>query len=109
MMGYNKNIFNILSAIVFSLAILMPIGVKTVHLFAQHDHKVCIDGSTHFHAKQLECNIYDFHFSTFCFSPHPNFQLDSLDPIQIGQTSYFRPEITTESRNYLLRGPPLFT
>lgn len=102
----NKEILKILSALIFSLAVLMPMGVKTIHLFANHDHKVCVDGSTHLHKKQLECNIYDSHFSSFYFSPHPNFQLESFEPIQTSQTSYLWPEISFESRNYLLRGPP---
>lgn len=104
-----KETFKSLFAVIFSLAVLMPMGVKTVHLFGDHEHKACTDVSTHFHKKQLECGIQDFHFSSFHFSPQPSFHFESFELIKNGQTSYLWPEISSESRHYLLRGPPTTT
>lgn len=106
MMAFRRELFKIFSAAIFSLALLLPTAVKFVHTFEGHKHKACTDISTHFHEKQLNCSICDFHFSIFNFTPQQQPEFVAIDGFQKTETLYFLPDFNTNPTHYFLRGPP---
>ena len=104
-----KEILNIILAATFSLALLFPTAIKFVHTFENHKHEVCTDFSVHIHKQQLDCSIWDFHFSIFTFETQnlPDFAI--IHRYQTEETNYFLQDFTINKNNYLLRGPPLFS
>ena len=99
--------FFIVSA--FCLALLFPIGAKTVHAFGQHKHEVCSDLSSHLHEKQLDCSICDFHFSFFHFQPLA--VLESIASVEVPPVvfEYVFNAKTGSINHFFLRGPPLLS
>ena len=108
-MTFKKEILKIISAAIFSLALLLPTAVKFAHTFEGHEHKACTDLSTHLHEKQLDCSICDFHFSIFDFTPQQNTEFIAQEEFQKTETLYFLANFSLNSTHYYLRGPPLLS
>ncbi len=108
-MTSKKEIFKFIFAAIFSLALLFPSFVQLAHTFEDHKHEVCIDFSVHIHKKQLDCSIYDFHFSLFNFEVDPPFKFAATNSFQTTETHYLLPEFTINAVHYFLRGPPLIS
>lgn len=108
-MNVKKEIFKIILAATFSLALLLPTAVKFAHTFENHDHEVCTDFTVHIHKTQLDCSICDFHFSIFSFETqnHPEFSI--LNSFHKTETIYLLPDFTLNEIHYFLRGPPLLS
>lgn len=106
---FKHNIVQFFIAAVFSVALMLPSVVQFTHSFDDHKHEVCTDVSAHIHQKQLDCSIYDFHFSIFNFSPQELHKLVIIHVFETTQTIYFLPKIEEKSLTYLLRGPPLLS
>lgn len=89
-----------------TLVFLFPSILQFEHLFESHEHKVCKENTVHIHQKNLDCSIYDFHFSAF------NFQLISHNVSAAQKADLLRPsckdeKIVKTTRYYpTLRGPP---
>ena len=108
-MNLKKEIFKIILAAIFSLALLFPTAVKIVHAFEGHHHEVCTDFSVHIHKKQLDCSICDFHFSIFSFETQELPEFVVTHSFHETKTIYLLPEFTINEVHYFLRGPPLLS
>lgn len=108
-MSVKREILKIIAASIFALALLLPTVVQFAHSFEGHKHEACIDISTHFHEKQLDCSICDFHFSIFNFTPQQFAELVIQEGFQKTEIPYFVADFTLNSTHYFLRGPPLFS
>jgi hypothetical protein len=101
---YSLRLFTLLTVV----ALMMPIAIKTTFIFEEHHHDICIDNLTdsHFHTKDLHCELYKF----TSFTHYLN--IENKD--EINSVAY-----TTETINYnynflknhrplsfSLRGPP---
>ncbi|MBK5212436.1 MAG: hypothetical protein JJE55_02095 [Flavobacteriaceae bacterium] len=104
-----KEILRIVTAAIFSFALLLPTAVKFAHTFEGHEHKACTESSTHIHKKQLDCSICDFHFSIFDFKPQEITEFALLNGFQKTKTVYLLPKFIQNTSHYFLRGPPQFS
>lgn len=102
-----KEILKFILAGTFSLALLFPTAVKFFHIFENHHHEVCTDYSVHIHKKQLDCSVFDFHFSIFSFETQNLPEYSSLNSSHQTETLYVFPELAIDETHYFLRGPPL--
>ncbi len=108
-MNLKKEIFRIILAAIFSLALLFPTAVKLAHTFENHDHEVCTDFTVHIHKKQLDCSICDFHFSIFSFETQTLPEFAILNSFHKTETIYLLPEFSLNEIHYFLRGPPILS
>lgn len=102
-----SQITQFLTATIFSIALMLPAAVQFAHSFEGHKHEVCTDVSSHIHEKQLDCSIFDFHFSIFNFNPQELPEVVTIHSFQNTETLYILPKIEGEYAAYYLRGPPL--
>ncbi len=109
MKQFKTEIVKVFWAAIFALALLLPTAVKFAHTFEGHEHQTCTDFSTHFHKKQLDCSICDFHFSIFDFKTQELPEFAVLNGFQKTETVYLFPEFELSTTHYFLRGPPLFS
>lgn len=98
--------FKIFFAAIFSLALLFPIAIQSIHALEGHEHEVCHDFSTHIHTKQLDCSIYDFHFSIFDFKPQQLPEFTVLEGYIQTDSNYQQAAIIVDAPHFFLRGPP---
>lgn len=103
-----KFIFPVVATI-FSVALLFPTAVQLAHSFEGHEHPVCTELGTHLHKAQLDCPIFDFHFSNFTFSFQQLPQFLDVDGYQTVSTVYRLPKIIGRNFHYHLRGPPVLS
>lgn len=101
-----KEIYKIILAAIFSLALLLPTAVKLAHSIEGHNHEVCTDFTVHIHKKQLDCSICDFHFSIFSFETQNLPEFAILNSFKKNETIYLFPEFELNETHYFLRGPP---
>lgn len=91
------------------LVFLFPSLLQFEHLFEAHKHDSCKDVSVHFHEKELGCDIYDFHFSSFSFS----LEISEIKLPQrknsLVQGIYLAPHIQKTHLAFAQRGPPQFS
>ena len=106
---FQKNIVKNFSIAIFVFALLLPTTVQFAHAFEGHEHKPCIELSTHLHQKQLDCSICDFHYSIFTFTLIEVPEFDILPGFESAPTVYLFQASELNSTHYFLRGPPLFS
>ena len=104
-----KEIYKIILAVIFSLALLFPTAVKLAHTIEGHNHEVCTDFTVHIHKKQLDCSICDFHFSIFSFETQAPSNFATQNSFHKIETIYLLPEFSLNEIHYFLRGPPLLS
>ncbi|RMA64500.1 hypothetical protein [Ulvibacter antarcticus] len=104
-----KYIWLKLSAIVATLVFLFPTAMQVAHSLEGHHHEECHEVSTHIHAKKLDCNINDFHFSSFTFELAIYSESRLNVSISTPTILYFSSEKDTPHFHYTLRGPPIYT
>ncbi len=68
-MNAKRKIISHFLGVILTLVFLFPSLLQFEHLFENHEHLVCKENKVHLHQKNLDCSIYDFHFSTFSFLP----------------------------------------
>ena len=83
-----------------------PLVVQFAHIFEEHEHKPCDELTTHLHKKQLDCSLFDFHFSNFNYTvvTYPEFYSE-VKPAKL-ETRYFSVEVNNATTPYYVRGPP---
>lgn len=93
-------------AIIFTFLIFFPIGIQASHALNNHQHEICTEYESHLHQTQLDCNICDFHFSTFNFKPAslPVVIVEVQIEKKLDFSSNFTPK--NFSIHFYLRGPP---
>nr|WP_321223802.1 hypothetical protein [uncultured Psychroserpens sp.] len=91
--------------------LLMPIVVKSTFIFEEHHHDICIDDQkdSHFHAKDLHCELYKFTaFNYFISIINYNEHQINKTPNKIIISNYYYLN-NHRSLSYSLRGPPSLT
>ena len=76
MLVLRKNIVSSIIAAKLALILMFPLIVQFAHSLEGHDHAVfCTDKSLHFHKKNIDCKVCDFHFTSFTynFTDSPDF------------------------------------
>lgn len=107
MLVLRKQIVTSVIAAKLALVLMFPLIVQFVHSLEKHDHGVfCNDKSLHFHKKNIDCKVCDFHFTTFTYNLteytdfSPRIYFDKIEVIFLGIHQSFNPT------NNQLRGPP---
>lgn len=91
---------------ILTLIFLFPSLLQFEHLFENHEHSACKESSVHFHQKNLDCSIYDFHFSVFSFLPSASENILTHIP-RYSPLFYVLEDIYNNPNfHYTLRGPP---
>ncbi|WP_052466944.1 hypothetical protein [Psychroserpens damuponensis] len=90
------------------VALLMPIVVKSTFIFEEHHHDICIDDLTdsHFHTKDLHCELYKFTaYNNFVtFQNYNELLIQEFTQQSINSNYYFLNN--HRSLSFSLRGPP---
>lgn len=88
------------------LTLLLPSAIQFTHLFENHKHISCGDTTTHFHEKELDCSIQNFHLNTFSFQlfEYPDFSKKITFTERINH--YVSLYLNQYSSHFYLRGPP---
>lgn len=103
------NILRIISAVVLSVALILPITVQFIHIFEHHPHVLCTDYTVHLHEQKTDCPICDFHLSSFTFTPLTSVEIS----IAAINTAVLEIYFFSTQQNFIQhpdsRGPPLFS
>ncbi|WP_282136084.1 hypothetical protein [Seonamhaeicola maritimus] len=88
-------------------ALFAPTAIKFAHVFAHHQHKVCVgEKSTHFHQIDLDCKFQKFNlhqnatFTTFSFDAFTEKEIQPKIESQYKFLSKY------QRLHFSLRGPP---
>ena len=109
-MSTDKNNISIfIISFLLSALILLPLGIKFEHLFENHNHVSCLDSTTHFHKKSIECNLDSFSFSTFNIEFNTYSFSEEILPFSNKNYHYEIHHIISDERFIKLRGPPKVT
>lgn len=107
-MKKNKNVQPTSYGLVLVLLalILLPTIVPFIHLLEEHEENTCRVKTAHFHEKELDCSICDFHLNKKYYSIEPTVAIEVLnfDELQISELysfTYYHQQLS-----YSLRGPP---
>ncbi|MBZ0328690.1 MAG: hypothetical protein K8F54_13875 [Altibacter sp.] len=104
-----SNILKITSAVVLTLALLLPAAVQFTHIFEEHPHSLCTDHSVHLHEQETDCPICDFHLSTFTFIPLEQVAASIAAISTKSDSVYVFSAKTNLLQHPVSRGPPLFS
>ena len=107
--GVPRQFFQVLTAGVLSILLLLPTAVKFAHdILEHHAHELCADelkGEVHYHPVETEC-----HFHPVYLSPYSVSQPVQLPVFDLGEPLYTRPVpeavCLDEHAVVSLRGPP---
>lgn len=104
---YKKHILQQLIAIILLCVFLCPSIIYITHIFETHEHVVCNDTSTHIHQDVHDCNICDFHLTSFNFEicKSPDFIKPNIPTKQVKQYTVLLFN-TFKKTNAQLRAPP---
>lgn len=92
------------------LTILLPSIVQLSHLYEEHNHVVCFNDSLHVHEKIQNCDIQDFHLTSFNFEPKQNIEnTDFIIPNFINSIYHYLPYKTHDHSINNLRAPPFLS
>lgn len=106
---FTNKAFIIITATIFSVALLFPTAIQTVHAFDGHEHIVCHDLTSHLHKKQLDCSICDYHFTLFEFTPQQPLEF-IVHPGNFKAINQYQPTVKiADLTHFYLRGPPLYS
>tara|TARA_R110000850_G_scaffold277086_1_gene422530 strand:+ start:274004 stop:274288 length:285 start_codon:yes stop_codon:yes gene_type:complete len=91
-----------------ALALLFPFSVNAIHIFSHDDHNHCTEtGTVHFHEKEIDCELCDFHLTTilhFSKSNETNFYPPNYKTIF---PPLEEPFLKATTLYFNLRGPPV--
>lgn len=90
------------------VTLLMPLVVKSTFIFEEHHHDICVDDQTdsHFHTKDLHCDLYKFTAYNYFISieNYNELPIKQLASKTINSNYYFLNN--HRSLSFSLRGPP---
>lgn len=100
-------IFKIFASAI-ALLLLVPTVVKFNHIFADHEHDICLgEKSTHLHELNTDCDFHKFNINTpYCFFSN---DIELFTEIYIHKTSSSLYTFLHNHRqlSFSLRGPPV--
>lgn len=107
MQNISKHFIFKISTLLLVFALLMPIGVKLMHIFDHHQHEVCNgEFQTHLHKADIECSFQKFKINSAYTIPY--FEYVFL-PIQNNHQIYsdaYAFLSDYQQLHFSLRGPP---
>ncbi len=106
-MKKNKNVQPTKYGVVLVLLvlILLPTIVPFIHLLEEHEQNTCHVKTTHFHKKEVDCSICDFHLNKY-YSYTPNLELAPLIKKELLISELYTFTYYHQQLSYSLRGPP---
>ena len=94
-------------ALFLTWVLLLPAVIQLTHTLEGHKHKVCGEFSTHFHQKNKDCSLFDFH-------PSPIYQWAAMELNVVNgfaitkEITTYRPQLQTISvKSQNNKGPPV--
>ncbi|QHI35561.1 hypothetical protein IMCC3317_09070 [Kordia antarctica] len=101
-----KNSFVAIAILSLAMLLLLPTATKFLHLFANHEHKVCTDNSTHIHEQIIDCEYLSYHLTPQIeFTPHQH-TLIVIKKIRTQNFNYYAYLSEYQELSFALRGPP---
>ncbi len=88
---------------------LFPSLLQFEHVFESHKHEGCQEAKIHFHEKELDCSVYDFHYSSFNYPLFAPIQFFNSTEIHSVEKEVYLPHIEPTPLGFALRGPPMFS
>ena len=97
------------SAIVLTLAVLLPPAAKLSHAFNHHTHEVCENddtSNTHFHQADIDCDFYKFKLTKNQFFVLSKYDEKLELPYSKQELNYYTSFNNYQQLQKFLRGPP---
>lgn len=92
------------------MTILFPSGVSFAHVFASHEHHVCLDhGDGHYHEQNVDCEFFQFRQNQNFLSETPTFNLLVLQEVTDDYFFHYSFIPEQDLPSFLVRGPPSYT
>lgn len=96
-----------LITLVLALALLVPTVYKFAHIFAHHEHDICLgETSTHLHEINTDCDFYKFNLSPSYTIPSFNTELITFQEEHLAIVSQYQFLSKFQKLQTSLRGPP---
>ena len=87
--------------------LLFPSSVDFTHVFVGHEHEVCTHYSdSHFHEKNQECKLFDFHKNSYSNHKYPSYTLFQPKVEKVYSITTYQYLGFTEEPGFSRRGPP---
>lgn len=84
-----------------------PSSIEFAHIFVGHQHEVCSNHSdTHFHGKNVDCELFSFQKVSFSFPEFSTFNLVNPEirvPLKVSEYLFLN---TVSLHTFEQRGPP---
>lgn len=101
-----KNSFIAIATLSMAMLLLLPTATKFLHLFVNHEHKVCTDNSTHIHEQTLDCDYLSYQLTPQIeFTPY-EYTLLEVKNIRTENFNYYAYLSEYQQLGFALRGPP---
>ena len=93
---------------ILAVILVMPLFVKSYHLFEDHKHEVCKTPFTnHFHEYEIDCEFYDFTLNTNFIQSLTSIEIPEVNELHIPILSQYHFISDYQKLHFSLRGPPL--
>ena len=87
--------------------LLFPSAVKLAHFFSSHEHTYCNHYTeSHFHEKNLDCDLFKFHQAPFSSLALPSYELYEPEAQNSKPVSAYHFLSDYQKLPFSLRGPP---
>ena len=107
MYNYKQHIISRITTIIIVACLLLPIGVKSAHVFSHHEHEVCIDeNQPHFHEIDMDCEFYKFNLNSNLYVHVHTFEINFEIKTQTVNVKNYLYSKDHQHPSTYLRGPP---
>lgn len=94
--------------IFLAFLLIFPVTVKSAHVFLEHEHIYCEHYSdSHFHKKNLDCELFKFQQLPFPSFETSNFQINIPETGKLQPISSYAFLNEHQQLAFALRGPPI--
>ncbi|UNY98122.1 hypothetical protein MQE36_13635 [Zhouia spongiae] len=102
-----KHIVLLAFSFILSGMLFLPTLLGLAHAFSDHEHTQCYEfDATHFHKKDIECEIYKFKSNQYVYHVHGFTEPSNLQTPSQQVFNYYFFLSEFQSLHFLLRGPP---
>ena len=102
-------IFHKAVAIFFTLTVILPFAIQTVHALQGHEHFVCNAKEVkHFHDQHTNCSVYHFTIDQNSIDFVSNYDLEINTVINLNTTFYYFKNYQAQHQFKSSRAPPCF-
>ena len=107
MIQIKEHIVSKVLVFVLSITLIVPLFVKSYHLFEDHKHEVCETPFTnHFHEFEIDCEFYDFILKTNFYESLASIDILEVDELYKPIFSLYHFISDYQQLQFSLRGPP---